>query len=494
MSTLFLHIGHGKTGTSYLQGVFARNVETLASHGIDYPGSSRVMAAAARGATTSGNRALFLNSLENNPDFFAGEKSQLFSGEGIWGHFVEEEFVSRLKQVAAEARKQVALLLYIRDPVELAQSIYLQNVQQHSEVQDLNNYLVNQAARNQVHTMERVQALQRLVGEAGFDLTIHNYSRVRKSLLNTALDFLGLPEGTTLEQPARTVNRSIGAFEVGVKRGLSMGFAGLELPENTNYIRRLVDATSDLKMPPPAPAPEALQALSDAVAPTVAAVNASLPEAARYRLDSAPRASASMLEDSPFTEEYGVRLAREAVRASLVVMMQNLDDSAHDRILEIIVTNQLDPDLSMLRQYASLLMRREDFVAAKGVLHDVLEIGGPASDAYYRLITCHRRLEEFDTALAFSRTLFEFDPAHGRNVSVLVHLLLQDRLFADARKVLSAARAAGAEAALGHFLDYKIESAAKNRDAARRALEAAAAADPGNKRYRDLLAKAGDRS
>ena len=39
MRTLFLHVGHSKTGSSFLQASFANSIERLAECGIDYPGA-----------------------------------------------------------------------------------------------------------------------------------------------------------------------------------------------------------------------------------------------------------------------------------------------------------------------------------------------------------------------------------------------------------------------------------------------------------------------
>lgn len=54
MKRVFLHIGHGKTGTSFVQSFLALNVGVLNSCGIDYP-SHRGLAPARKGCLSSGN-------------------------------------------------------------------------------------------------------------------------------------------------------------------------------------------------------------------------------------------------------------------------------------------------------------------------------------------------------------------------------------------------------------------------------------------------------
>ncbi|MEQ9693980.1 hypothetical protein [Shimia sp. SDUM112013] len=60
MRRLWVHIGHDKTGSSYLQSVFARNLDMLGAAGIAYPVRPDLRETAAKGQTTSGT--------ENGPD------------------------------------------------------------------------------------------------------------------------------------------------------------------------------------------------------------------------------------------------------------------------------------------------------------------------------------------------------------------------------------------------------------------------------------------
>ncbi len=484
MSKLFLHIGHGKTGTSYLQSVFARNKQTLADHGIDYPCSPRILKAAAEGETTSGNRAIFLNKFQNDPDYFATENSLLFSGESLWRQFWSPDFAPELTQMADRAGKSVALLFFIRDPIAFQLSEYLQYVQQRTEIQEMNRYFSGLGSRQQCEHMKLVLDVQQQCEAHGLELTIVNYSRARNELLDKVTSFLELPAGVTLEEPARTVNRSIGAFEVGVKRGMSQAFNGMKLPKSTNYIRRLVDTTSEMRMPPPVLSDAALETFTESVKKTMEAVNAHLAEETRYQLEYARPETTETL----FTEDYGFKLAQEIVRSTLTVMNKNLDDAGREVVLGYLIANDPTAGLPVLREYASILMRLKAYEKAIPIHQRILEIH-PLPEAYFQLIMCFRALKKFKEALQFSQRLFDISPTHYRNVSVLVHLLAQSKKFRAARKQLGKARLAGLADHKAHFLEYRIELHADNEIAALSALKAASLADPTNERYLTLLEK-----
>ena len=61
MRRLYLHIGHSKTGSSFLQASFANSVAALAEQGIGYPLAARHVTEAAEGwRISSGNGGLLL--------------------------------------------------------------------------------------------------------------------------------------------------------------------------------------------------------------------------------------------------------------------------------------------------------------------------------------------------------------------------------------------------------------------------------------------------
>ena len=77
MKKLIIHIGHGKTGSSYLQSVFALNKDMLKKEGFDYP-DHKDSKVAEIGYISAGNGDLLL---EN--DFFDTEYECLFFSHSI---------------------------------------------------------------------------------------------------------------------------------------------------------------------------------------------------------------------------------------------------------------------------------------------------------------------------------------------------------------------------------------------------------------------------
>ena len=82
MEEIILHIGHGKTGTSYLQSCLALNRQKLLDIGIDYP-EDRSFTSAKKGEITSGNPAQFFNNYLNI-ESITDKETILFSNEGFY--------------------------------------------------------------------------------------------------------------------------------------------------------------------------------------------------------------------------------------------------------------------------------------------------------------------------------------------------------------------------------------------------------------------------
>ncbi|MEN8834374.1 tetratricopeptide repeat protein [Pacificibacter sp.] len=482
MAKIFLHIGHGKTGTSYLQSVFARNVEHLETTGIEYPGSRRFLRSAEAGETTSGNRAVFLSMLEKNLAGFESENSQLFSGEDLWQKFRDPSFCESVAAMSKRVSKPIELLFFIRDPIEMAQSTYLQNMQMRGEGLDSSSYWAGPAITQHKGHLTRIQQLIANCEKFGFNLTLHNYSRVRKTLLDHVAKFLLLPSAEALTIPARQVNRSIGAFEVGIIRGMSSAYEGLKLTENTNYIRRLVDATSEAKMPQPSPSADDIAGFERGVRPTADTLNLSLPPEAQYQWDYTPKPQIA----TPFTEDYGVELAREIARSTLLVMAESLDDAGCEVALKAVIENDLNPDISIMRRIVNLMMKRGAHQDALPVLQHIVA-AEPLPEFLFPLATCYRKVKDFDAAIDVSQQLFAIDPNNEQNTSVLVNLLMAHRDLDTARATLSAATAAGLIPHKAYFLTHKLENVAGNTELALEALQAAVAADPENETYKKLL-------
>ena len=88
MQKIVLHIGHLKTGSSYLQSCLALSRDKLLELDIDYP-LHKSFTRAAAGRISSGNGKRFLDSLPNIGD---PSKKIIFSNESLFHSLLEEEY------------------------------------------------------------------------------------------------------------------------------------------------------------------------------------------------------------------------------------------------------------------------------------------------------------------------------------------------------------------------------------------------------------------
>lgn len=144
MRRLIIHCGKSKTGTSYLQSIFAKNAAKLKEHGVEYPGLSVDLGAAARGEITSGNGIQFASALCRPKDLAPSTtpeavKSQwldrcreieaddiLISSELF--ETVTDEVVTELKSFAEKLDRELWLIAYFRKQEQALQSVYAQGV------------------------------------------------------------------------------------------------------------------------------------------------------------------------------------------------------------------------------------------------------------------------------------------------------------------------------------------------------------------------------
>jgi len=189
---LILHVGHGKTGSSFLQSALATsNFDSLS-----YPVSETQKAKAQIGRLTSGNVTYASGCF----DVFRGREFRsnklLLSSESMFRPLVNGCLLDDVN--AALEPSKIQLLLFVRNPLENAVSSYFQAVQKGFESADLDSYLRNFKRPKQV-----AEAIRH---SEGAELHIANYSVHRKELLQKFSEWIG----DTLPPPnSRVANRSL---------------------------------------------------------------------------------------------------------------------------------------------------------------------------------------------------------------------------------------------------------------------------------------------
>ncbi len=198
MSTkIILHIGAGKTGTSYLQSCFAKNQENFKNAGILYPDSIDNKSAA-EGKITSGNGmdlALYLNpeilpkrvrfSSEEIKAYFAMPELKqyqniIFSSE--WMARFKPERMKKLAEIIQSAGFDLQVIYYVRSIADHAVSAYSQAVKRHFYKQSCIHYMEH----NYVPLfLQVVTHMNTVLGKDKFKVL--NYDLLKKNIFSNFL-------------------------------------------------------------------------------------------------------------------------------------------------------------------------------------------------------------------------------------------------------------------------------------------------------------------
>lgn len=484
MSKIFLHVGHGKTGTSFLQSIFAKNAETLTQNGIVYSGNARVLETAAKGNTTSGNKLELLAKLKEDRPFEDDPQSYLYSAESLFVSFQDDAFVQSCVNASKASGKQISVLMFVRDPIDFQLSTYTQGAQGRDLEYDVETHFKSHAKRNQTHLFDAIKSVCEVCKTHGFELRVFNYTHHKRNLVGIVTDFLDLdPNLVPLEVPNKRVNRSLGAMELGVSRAMRKMFTPYSTPRNENYLKQFADMTPNVKWPPLTASPENVDLFSAAIEGEMHAINSLLPPEAQYQLGSAASATVS---EAP-SEEYGVLLATQIVRSTLQVMgLSLLADEKTDVMDRIFLS--YEPQLPDIRQYAYWLFSEEVFDKAAVALQKLIEVE-PLAGHYFKLARCYRKIGQLESSIEQAQHGFDLDPTFVPNVIFFVDRLLENKQRKEARKVLDTIRSESLEPGIVEFIAYKVAMAEKQKTKALQEITAAVDLNPENKRYKAALEK-----
>lgn len=202
---LLVHIGHPKTGTSYIQALLAKNKPQMQQYGICFPDTDFTLKVRESDPGTGGNcRLHLLEDSEYHKLVTSGSDSVVLSAERLFFPLSEGR---DLFESYSPSFDMVRLLLFIRDPLDFVTSWYTQRVKRGDFVGSFDEFVI----ANDYFTshLDRVESIIDLCARVGHDLCVRNYSKLTASLDNTMEDVLNVPRGT-LERPAlQKVNRGL---------------------------------------------------------------------------------------------------------------------------------------------------------------------------------------------------------------------------------------------------------------------------------------------
>lgn len=224
MPILYLHAGAGKTGTSYLQFLFAVHAERLAECGVVYP-RGHLFDEAKAGRVTSGNGVEMANYIRPSlphaiPDkdafldvFAAGlqaaaGKHVLYSSEFL--AFVPGERTAAIARVAARHGYEIRVIYLVRDIAAVAASMHSQGIKYQGDTRTFADFITTFESGYRRH-------IQRAVDSFGADaLLVLNYEEHRDRLAELFFkDILGT---TFVPEERASINRSLSPREAEMLR------------------------------------------------------------------------------------------------------------------------------------------------------------------------------------------------------------------------------------------------------------------------------------
>ena len=283
MSVLYLHAGHSKTGTSWVQAALRENEAKLTEAGLAYPIFDGV--GNEQGAEIGQGNGLWL---ATSPVFelelrlrmiadVSGPEGVVLSSEEFFPQLTEHDDPAALPQAALVAGfDRIEILLFIRNPVGHAASLWQQYLKRAGGTAPIEAFFDKYCVPERV-----ARFLDRFLSTDSVRLTCLNYDRHRGDLLAPFCAWLGLPVNTLTPPCAPTINRGMTRAELALQVALNrrIGRAGRLFSD------ALCVGLPNLSPDPVYPDPACQRAMCARLAPTLEQVNACLPEEERYRPD-----------------------------------------------------------------------------------------------------------------------------------------------------------------------------------------------------------------
>ena len=289
MAILYLHVGHSKTGTSWVQAALRENAAALAGSGLAYPILHLGIGDEQGAEIGQGNGLALATSPVGELESRLRTIGRATRPAGVV--LSSEEFFPRLTQhddPAALPRAALAagfdrteILLFIRNPVGHAASLWQQYLKRGGGSAPIETFFEKYSVPERVERF-----LDRFMSMDGVGLTCLNYDRHRHDLLTPLRAWLGQAALALTPPRAATINRGMTRAELALQAALNrrIGRAGRILSD------ALCVGLPDLPPDPVYPDPACQRAMCGRLASTLARVNARLPRGGAISAGHRPRA------------------------------------------------------------------------------------------------------------------------------------------------------------------------------------------------------------
>ena len=211
---LFLHIGHGKTGTSAIQSALAIASEDLAKRGINYPIQQSLRDRASRLEITSGNweptpEISLTDQLIEIADNNQEELKVILSSESLF--WLIPELIQNKSHW--ETHIDLHIILAVREIEEMLSSEYQQRVKRHGDAMPLEQFL---RARHFIssHHAKAAEVIE-LMAQANIKNTIINYSKHKQDISKLIFTIIDAEDLYPTDQmTGAIINRSLSRKEL----------------------------------------------------------------------------------------------------------------------------------------------------------------------------------------------------------------------------------------------------------------------------------------
>ena len=287
MSILYLHVGHSKTGTSWMQAALRENAAALARGGLGYPILYGV--GNEQGAEIGQGNGLTLATcpvewfeaiLYDAIEYADCPRGVVLSSEEFFPQLNMHDDPGALPRAALGVGfERVEILLFIRNPVSHAASLWQQYLKRAGGSAPIEAFFEKYSLPERV-----VVFLDRFGSMDGVGLTCLNYDRYRHDLLIPLCAWLDLPAAALSPPRSPVINRGMTRAELALQMALNrrVGKVGRILSD------ALCAGLPDLPPDEIRPDPACQRAMCDRLAPAFARANAYLPETEWYRPDIGP--------------------------------------------------------------------------------------------------------------------------------------------------------------------------------------------------------------
>tara|TARA_B100001093_G_scaffold340762_1_gene325572 strand:+ start:11827 stop:12945 length:1119 start_codon:yes stop_codon:yes gene_type:complete len=226
-----VHIGHSKTGSSFLQVCFAKNTDLLNQHGWNYPNHPNSNQAL-KDLPTSGNGSLLLdeNYLLNilNLSSFKNESLSVFYSDETLCMTLSNNKQKRERIIKTfnDLGFRLIFVMYSRNFFEHSLSAWGQTIKNGNATDSYYKRMIDPQRNNEYIIHERILKWIKFSKEENFDLKIFNYDEHASNLFNHfCKNILKIKEIIPFQIPNRVINKSLSSEDHEILRLLKISLS-----------------------------------------------------------------------------------------------------------------------------------------------------------------------------------------------------------------------------------------------------------------------------